>query len=165
MARLSQVQILVTREWSRICIFPQTGDKKRYMTQFYSTIAPMSQDTPQYDQNGSRGALPSHLTTEKSMPPVSTDASLSPAAEPSVSVLRPVVTISDEEIRRILPNYVIPPCFARPLRGSTNTAFQPMYLASIEQYMSEGFPERRPPSNVNPHPFVSRDVAEEDWLT
>lgn len=126
----------------------------------------MSQDTPQYHQNGSRNAPLSHLTTEKGAPPVSTDASPSPAAQadPSVSVPRPVVT-SDEEIQRILLNYVIPTCFARPPSGSTYTAFQPMHLTSIGHYLSEGFPQRQPPSDVNPHPFVSHDVAKEDWLT
>jgi hypothetical protein len=159
--------VLVTPEWSSIYIFPPTSDKRLIRPQFYSTIAPMSQDTPQYDQNGSCGALPSHLTTEKGTPPVSTDASPNPAAQadPSVSVPRPVVTSSDEEIRRILPNYVIPPCFARPPSGSTYTAFQPMHLTSIGQYLNKGFPQRQPPSNVDPHPFVSHDVTEEDWLT
>ena len=128
----------------------------------------MSHDTPpRYDQNSSRGA-PSHLTTEKGMVPASIDASPSPAAQadPSVPLPGRVVTSSDEEIRRILPNYVVPPCFARqPPSGNAYPEFQPMHLTSIGQYLSRGFPQRQPPSNADPHPFVTHDVAEEDWLT
>jgi len=129
-----------------------------------SAITPMSHDAPpRHDQHDARDT-PSNLTTEKGTAPLSTDVSPAVQAEPSVPV--PVVTGgSDEGIRRILPNYVVPTCFARrPPSGNTYPPFQPMHLTSIGQYLSRGFPQRQPPSNVDPHPFVSHDVTEEDWL-
>ncbi|KAG8212979.1 hypothetical protein J3R82DRAFT_11362 [Butyriboletus roseoflavus] len=41
--------------------------------------------------------------------------------------------------------------------------FPPMCLISNCKTLSKGFPELPPPCQLNPHPFVTHDVAEEDW--
>jgi hypothetical protein len=42
-------------------------------------------------------------------------------------------------------------------------AFPPMCLISNGKDLPSGFPELPPPCQMNPHPFVTHDVAAEDW--
>lgn len=42
-------------------------------------------------------------------------------------------------------------------------AFPPMCLISNGKDLTGGFPELPPPCQLNPHPFVTHDVAAEDW--
>ena len=42
-------------------------------------------------------------------------------------------------------------------------AFPPMCLISNGKDLSSGFPELPPPCQLNPHPFATHDVTEEDW--
>lgn len=51
--------------------------------------------------------------------------------------------------------------------GSTYGQFKPMFLlASSEKStsLSKGFPMAPPPSKEDPHPFVTHDINEIDWL-
>ncbi|KAG9315404.1 hypothetical protein JVU11DRAFT_4554 [Chiua virens] len=41
--------------------------------------------------------------------------------------------------------------------------FPPMCLISNNHNVSDGFPELPPPCQMNPHPFATHDVTEEDW--
>ena len=42
-------------------------------------------------------------------------------------------------------------------------AFPPMCLISNSKSLSSGFPELPPPCQLQPHPFATHDVTEEDW--
>lgn len=76
----------------------------------------------------------------------------------------------------ILPSFqstqssTTPLCFSRPrLQGPnlTYAAFQPMFLLSASDKstsLSHGFPMSPPPAKDDPHPFVTHDVNETDWL-
>ncbi|EKM75807.1 hypothetical protein AGABI1DRAFT_63984, partial [Agaricus bisporus var. burnettii JB137-S8] len=39
-----------------------------------------------------------------------------------------------------------------------------MFLLALGQYLTRGFPTTAPPSKNDPHPFISHDVPEADWL-
>jgi len=39
-----------------------------------------------------------------------------------------------------------------------------MNLEATGTYVNKGFPMKLPLSDLNPHPFVARDVQQEDWL-
>lgn len=41
--------------------------------------------------------------------------------------------------------------------------FPPMCLISNSKDLSNGFPELPPPCQLNPHPFATHDITEEDW--
>lgn len=41
--------------------------------------------------------------------------------------------------------------------------FPPMCLVSNDKNLTHGFPELPPPCQLNPHPFATHDVTEEDW--
>lgn len=58
-----------------------------------------------------------------------------------------------------------PPMWQRqaPPQLPYNAEFPPMCLISNGKDLSKGFPELPPPCQLNPHPFVTHDVAEEDW--
>jgi hypothetical protein len=44
------------------------------------------------------------------------------------------------------------------------TPFPPTYLISNDRHLDRGFPPLPPPSELQPHPFVSHDINEGDWL-
>jgi Domain of unknown function (DUF4646) len=57
-----------------------------------------------------------------------------------------------------------PPSFLRP--PPTNLSYAPFpstYLISIGKRLEQGFPLLPPPSDIQPHPFVTHDVNEGDW--
>jgi Domain of unknown function (DUF4646) len=57
-----------------------------------------------------------------------------------------------------------PPSFSRaPPSQCSYPPFPPTYLISTGSSLDKGFPLLPPPSNAQPHPFVSHDVNEEDW--
>jgi hypothetical protein len=39
-----------------------------------------------------------------------------------------------------------------------------MNLEATGTYLNKGFPMKLPLSDLDPHPFVARDVQQEDWL-
>ena len=63
-----------------------------------------------------------------------------------------------------------PPSFSRPRPKAPNltyAAFQPMFLISSSDKstsLSHGFPMSPPPARDDPHPFITHDVNEYDWL-
>lgn len=59
-----------------------------------------------------------------------------------------------------------PPSFGRsPPTHLPYNAFPPTYLAANGKTLEKGFPLAPPSSAVQPHPFVTHDVKEEDWTT
>jgi hypothetical protein len=54
--------------------------------------------------------------------------------------------------------------FARQVPQQHYPPFNPTFLIATGQYLTRGFPALPPPSNVNPHPFVTHDVTEDEWL-
>jgi len=42
--------------------------------------------------------------------------------------------------------------------------FRPMFLVATGKTLDKGFPYASPPSNSTPHPFVSHDINEGDWI-
>jgi Domain of unknown function (DUF4646) len=58
-----------------------------------------------------------------------------------------------------------PPSFSRtPPSHCSYPLFSPTYLISTGRGLGEGFPILPPPSDMQPHPFVSHDVNEGDWV-
>lgn len=58
-----------------------------------------------------------------------------------------------------------PASFARvPPSHLTYPSFQSMFLVATGKTLDKGFPNASPPSNSNPHPFVTHDVKEGDWM-
>ena len=43
-------------------------------------------------------------------------------------------------------------------------SFQPLFLVATGKTLDKGFPNASPPSKSNPHPFVSHDINEGDWI-
>ncbi|KAF8962308.1 hypothetical protein BDZ97DRAFT_1759372 [Flammula alnicola] len=43
--------------------------------------------------------------------------------------------------------------------------FPPMFLVAKSKSLSKGFPLAPPPSTIQPHPFMSHDITEADWLS
>jgi hypothetical protein len=62
------------------------------------------------------------------------------------------------------PNTAQPPSFSRtaPPHLPYNL-FPPMCLVANGNHLNTGFPLLSPPSVLQPHPFVTHDVNEEDW--
>ncbi len=89
-----------------------------------------------------------------------------PAAIPYVGAPTPATAPVAAGIQDTgMPNYIVPPCFTRkPPPGVTYTPFQPMNLEATGTYLNKGFPMKLPLSDLDPHPFVARDVQQEDWL-
>ncbi|EGN99217.1 hypothetical protein SERLA73DRAFT_182105 [Serpula lacrymans var. lacrymans S7.3] len=57
-----------------------------------------------------------------------------------------------------------PPSWQRPPpQHLPYNPFPPMCLVSNSKNISNGFPELPPPCNLQPHPFASHDISEEDW--
>lgn len=57
-----------------------------------------------------------------------------------------------------------PPSFTRAPGGNfPYSPFPPCVLHGIGETLDKGFPVVPPPSNVQPHPFATHDVKEEDW--
>ncbi|OJA12437.1 hypothetical protein AZE42_08204 [Rhizopogon vesiculosus] len=57
-----------------------------------------------------------------------------------------------------------PPMWQRqPAVHLPYSQFPPMCLISNSKDLSKGFPEVPPPCQVQPHPFATHDIAEEDW--
>ncbi|KAF9223371.1 hypothetical protein BS17DRAFT_135705 [Gyrodon lividus] len=57
-----------------------------------------------------------------------------------------------------------PPMWQRqPPPGLPYNQFPPMCLISNGKDLSKGFPELPPPCQLNPHPFSTHDIVEEDW--
>jgi hypothetical protein len=60
---------------------------------------------------------------------------------------------------------VPPPSFSRaPPPHYSYPPFPHTYLISTGKNLDHGFPILPPPSDVQPHPFVSHDVNEGDWV-
>jgi len=58
-----------------------------------------------------------------------------------------------------------PPCFSRPpSEGLAYSSFKPIFLVAQGKTLDKGFPLVSPPSGDRPHPFVSHDINEVDWL-
>ena len=58
-----------------------------------------------------------------------------------------------------------PAFFARvPSRDVMYPSFQPMFLVATGKTLDKGFPYASPPSKSIPHPFVSHDINEGDWI-
>ena len=51
-----------------------------------------------------------------------------------------------------------------PPENLTYPSFQPMFLVAQGKTLNKGFPSTPPLSSLNPHPFVSHDVTERDWI-
>ncbi|KAF8903911.1 hypothetical protein CPB84DRAFT_1845582 [Gymnopilus junonius] len=43
-------------------------------------------------------------------------------------------------------------------------SFKPTFIAGLGKSLDKGFPALPPPSDAQPHPFISHDVGEADWL-
>lgn len=57
-----------------------------------------------------------------------------------------------------------PPSFSRaPGNNFPYSPFPPCVLHGIGETLDQGFPVVPPPSTVQPHPFATHDVKEEDW--
>lgn len=57
-----------------------------------------------------------------------------------------------------------PPSFSRaPSSTVPYTPFPSCALLSVTNELSSGFPPMPPPALVQPHPFASHDIKEEDW--
>ncbi|EDR02041.1 uncharacterized protein LACBIDRAFT_310263 [Laccaria bicolor S238N-H82] len=55
--------------------------------------------------------------------------------------------------------------FSRPLPGTQPySSFDPIFLVCRGQYLYKGFLPVPPPSSAIPHPFITHDVNEGDWL-
>ncbi|OCH95403.1 hypothetical protein OBBRIDRAFT_883961 [Obba rivulosa] len=70
---------------------------------------------------------------------------------------------SDDVLARILSHP--PPCFSRrPPPESPYGPFSPSALLGVGSRLEKGFPNVPPPSVAIPHPFVTHDVSQEDWV-
>lgn len=55
--------------------------------------------------------------------------------------------------------------FSRPPPGTLPySSFDPIFLVCRGQYLYKGFLSLPPPSSTIPHPFITRDINEGDWL-
>jgi len=62
------------------------------------------------------------------------------------------------------PTQTAPPSFLRsPPRDLPYTSFPPIALYTTENSLGKGFPRIAPETIVNPHPFTTHDIREEDW--
>ncbi|THH30212.1 hypothetical protein EUX98_g3989 [Antrodiella citrinella] len=58
-----------------------------------------------------------------------------------------------------------PPSFLRtPPRDLTYPSFPSTVLFTADNDLKKGFPREPPQSIVNPHPFATHDICEQDWL-
>jgi hypothetical protein len=90
-----------------------------------------------------------------------------PATAPAMSEL----FFSSFIPRRINPRQTqmsvapLPPSFSRPCPPNLSyDAFPPIYSIANDNRLDCGFPILPPPSPISPHPFVSHDVNEVDWI-
>jgi hypothetical protein len=73
---------------------------------------------------------------------------------------------SKRELRRTVVN----PVFLAETMKMQKSALRdynissPTYLVSNGEHLDNGFPALLPPSEMQPHPFVSHDVNESDWI-
>jgi len=59
-----------------------------------------------------------------------------------------------------------PSQFSRvPSKGLSYSPFQPMFLLCNGKTLDKGFLRAPPPSSIQPHPFISHDITEDDWLS
>ena len=72
-------------------------------------------------------------------------------------------TVASMSAPRVPGTYPVSFSRAPPL-DSTYPTFQPMFLVATGKTLDKGFPYTSPPSDSNPHPFASHDVAEGDWI-
>lgn len=55
--------------------------------------------------------------------------------------------------------------FSRPPPGNLPySSFDPIFLVCRGQYLNKGFLPLPPPSTATPHPFITHDINEGDWL-
>ncbi|GJE93681.1 DUF4646 domain-containing protein [Phanerochaete sordida] len=58
-----------------------------------------------------------------------------------------------------------PPSFSRPPRRELPyTPFAPLTVVGIGTSLDKGFPAIPPPAAMQPHPFATHDVCEDDWV-
>ncbi|KAH9932306.1 uncharacterized protein B0H18DRAFT_53092 [Fomitopsis serialis] len=56
-----------------------------------------------------------------------------------------------------------PPFLRAPRPDLPYGPFEPAALTSLDDQLDKGFPPLAPPAVTAPHPFVTHDVADEDW--
>lgn len=56
-----------------------------------------------------------------------------------------------------------PPFLRAPRPGLPYGPFEPAALTSLDDQLDKGFPPLAPPAVSAPHPFVTHDVADDDW--
>ena len=79
----------------------------------------------------------------------------------------PTSSTTEEVIPVIVPTAPGSPAssFTRvPSKDVMYPSFQPMFLVATGKTLDKGFPNAPPPSKLNPHPFVSHDINEGDWI-
>ncbi|KAF8442297.1 hypothetical protein L210DRAFT_957269 [Boletus edulis BED1] len=120
-----------------------------------------SPSEPAYDQKGPTG--PSH-ETYLSPPPGISSGPYTPPPPDAGSSSHDTSESSAMSLGAFFGNKGPPPMWHRqPAPTLPYNTFPPMSLISNGKDLSKGFPELPPPCQVNPHPFASHDVTQEDW--
>lgn len=109
-------------------------------------------------------APPTFPTPFENAPPPSYDFT-GPATSATSSYYAPASSATVEAMSAPRVPGSLPVSFNRAPAGSmTYPSFQPMFLVAHGKTLDKGFPIASPPSNSRPHPFVSHDVNEGDWM-
>lgn len=125
------------------------------------TKAPTAQEPPT-----STSALPPipHPSTSSLQPHYySADSYGAPVSPGANSPARSLVAYISDKMTPVVhnPPSLFPPSFVRPAPPSLlYDLFQPTYLVDLGGLR---FPVKPPPSQVQPHPFVTHDVNQADW--
>jgi hypothetical protein len=124
-----------------------------------SSIAPPSYDA--YDTH--------HTTDDKSRGFGNESEHLGVSSSSSTSFYAPpfsaLVSSSTLDPGRFQKDSGGPSQFSRvPPKELSHISFQPMFLLCNGKTLDKGFPRAPPPSSVQPHPFISHDITEDDWL-
>ncbi|OCH95402.1 hypothetical protein OBBRIDRAFT_745604 [Obba rivulosa] len=115
---------------------------------------------------------PSVRSTNRPLSP--STSSMSSPMSPSLSDTASLASSSDAQLKdsevasgKVLARLLSPPppCFSRTLPPELPYGpFAPSALLGTSSRLEAGFPELPPPSSAIPHPFVTHDVGEEDWM-
>ncbi|KAF8899813.1 hypothetical protein CPB84DRAFT_1780049 [Gymnopilus junonius] len=110
---------------------------------------------------------PSSSSTSYYATPSSPDPSSRPRS-PQFGSLSPTLTreLSSSSSSSFYDPGSIPLPFSRvPPTELSYRPFKPIFLVARSKMLDKGFPPAPPPSDVQPHPFMSHDVSEGDWIS
>ena len=132
-----------------------SGERRKF-------LAPPQPPLTHLEYQAESSALPAFPTpVDNAQPPSYSDSFATSAITPHFAP----TSFTTEAVMAVLTTPGGPGSFTRvPSRDVMYPSFQPMFLVASGKTLDKGFPYASPPSKSNPHPFLSHDVNEGDWI-